>query len=159
MDWIFLIKTAFSFILIFCGTWYLRRDEKERPATLFITLNRRMLGAEYPTAHTIQCLLLLPSGPDKVHSGKSHGTQSSSRKRLQKYTTFFDKKQYVKQFFGKNPWKFVFPAIKPNLSPKQAQCSALCLYDDPSYFAETAFLRASTASTRSQGRSTSLRPK
>ena len=30
MDWIFLIKTVFSFILILCGTWYLRRDEKER---------------------------------------------------------------------------------------------------------------------------------
>lgn len=32
MDWIFLIKTVFSFVLILCGTWYLRRDEKERYA-------------------------------------------------------------------------------------------------------------------------------
>ncbi len=32
MDWIFLIKTVVSFVLILCGTWYLRRDEKERYA-------------------------------------------------------------------------------------------------------------------------------
>ncbi len=32
MDWIFLIKTVFSFVLILCGTWYLRRDEKKRYA-------------------------------------------------------------------------------------------------------------------------------
>ena len=34
-----------------------------------------------PRSTFIQCLLLLPSGPDRVHTDQSHGTQPSSRQR------------------------------------------------------------------------------
>ena len=35
-------------------------------------------GQKIPTAHTIQCLLLLPSGPDKVHTLALHELHPSS---------------------------------------------------------------------------------
>ncbi len=34
-----------------------------------------------PRSTSVKCLLLLPSGPDRVHIERSHGTQSSSRTR------------------------------------------------------------------------------
>jgi len=48
-----------------------------------------------PAAHPKKRLLLLPSGPDRVHALKSHGTQPSLYTRLDDYTMPPVKKQQL----------------------------------------------------------------
>ena len=47
---------------------------------IFPDKNEKPAGSDRaaPAAHANFCLLLLPSGPDKIHSMTPHGTQSSS---------------------------------------------------------------------------------
>jgi len=53
----------------------------------------RAFKPSYPAAHPKKRLLLLPSGPDRVHALKSHGTQPSLYTRLDDYTMPPVKKQ------------------------------------------------------------------
>ena len=54
---------------------------KQKSVDSSSTLNMQIVecsGQKIPTAHTIQCLLLLPSGPDKVHTLALHEFHPSS---------------------------------------------------------------------------------
>ena len=56
-------------------------------------------GQKYPTAHTIQCLLLLPSGPDKVHTLALHEFHPSSHSTVLFYTIVRQNATLFLQFY------------------------------------------------------------
>lgn len=77
-----------------------------------------------PRSTSIQCLMLLPSGPDMVHTERSHGTQSSLRYGLYSISHF---RRKIKPYFSPLH-AFTFPAKWCRIAPKMtnAQEMGLC---------------------------------
>ena len=73
----------YRFCMLDCPSFFFifqnRNQKKKRrfSPTLYVAIVE-CSGQKIPTAHTIQCLLLLPSGPDKVHTLALHELHPSS---------------------------------------------------------------------------------